>query len=130
MGVDLGQWWSQGRYKAILDTLDRRPAASLLTEAIYTDPDNAQVLLDERQRLKGKHSRWSPRISEFDLHTELLAKQINDFRSLNGAKQWELIPSPETAADVLERLQRERAALDIIAIATPQYADLARGSFA
>lgn len=127
MGVDLGTWWSQGRYRALLDMIDRRPSASLLSEAIYTDPDNAAVLLAERQRLKNRHSRWTPRISEFDLHAELVAKLVNDVRTLLGnARTWELIPGPETAADVLERLQKERAALELIAIATPQYVDLAR----
>lgn len=131
MGVDLGQWWTQGRFRALLEMIDRRPSASLLSEAIYTDPDNAEVLLAERLRLKGKHSRWTPRISEFDLQAELTAKLINDFRSLIGnARAWDLIPGPETAADVLERLQKERSALELIAIATPKYADLARGGAA
>lgn len=128
MGVDLGSWWSQGRFRALLEMIDRRPAASLLSEAIYTDPDNAEFLLEERQRLKKKSRRWAPRISDFDIHAEMLMAIANDVRSALGAKQWDLFPSPETAADVLERIKREKDAADIIAIATPKYADLMRDS--
>lgn len=127
MGVDLGLWWSQGRYRALLDMLDQRPSASRLSEAIYTDPSNAQVLLDERRRMSKRHRRWSPRISEYNLQAELTAMLINDVRSIFGnARQWELVPGPESAADALERHEQELDALAIIAVATPQYADAVR----
>lgn len=123
MGVDLGQWWRAGRYRALLDMIDQRPSASRLSEAIYTDPSNAQFLLDERNRVS--HRRWAPRISEFDVHAQLLKMLVNDVRSLlAGAGPADLVGNPETAADALLQQQREAQALEIISAATPQYAHL------
>lgn len=131
MGVDLGTWWSQGRWRALLEMIDQRPATSRLSEAIYTDPDNAAQLLEQRDAQRGGGRPWAPSMREFTPEVQMLRILINDVRAaLSDGRSTNLIGVPETAADRLEQRLRELAALDIIAQATPWYADAMRAALA
>jgi len=89
-GTDLSLLWRQRRFRALLDLIDQLPSASRLNEAILNDPEQAQLIAEDRERQlqeQGEQARkpWSPRLSEYDLHANLLRDLIQSVLGLRAA---------------------------------------------
>lgn len=104
--MDLAEWVAARRYPALLDLIEQLPARSRLWEAQANDPAVAAELaqLDTH----GPDTQWSPRLSEWDVQAELLARlesRIGDLIqvtiSAHGGKppDFEAFPRPRTAMD-------------------------------
>lgn len=117
--MDLGQWWRQGRYRALLETIDELPEPNRITEAELNDPDAALAIV--QARLKQPDTPWHPPARDMSLTNFLLLRLNNAVASMNGAPDSELLPLPRTEIDRVEDQLRHAEALSIIALATPQY---------
>lgn len=91
-GVDLRQWWRERRFRALLELIDQLPGASRLNEAIQNDPEQAEIIalhIEEQKRKAAEtgaeQSPWSPRVSEYDLHANLLRDLIQATLGLRAA---------------------------------------------
>lgn len=89
--MDLAAWWRARRWVGLLELLDMLPEASLLNEAIHNDPEQAQIIaehIEEQKRAAeaaGEHRPWSPRLSQYDLHANLLRDLIQATLGLRAA---------------------------------------------
>ena len=117
--MDLGQWWQQGRYRALLDTLDELPEPNRITEAQLNDPEVAPAIL--RARLAKPDAPWHPPARDMSLTNFLLLRLNNAVASMAGAEDGDMLPLPITEVDREEDRLRHAEALSIIALATPQY---------
>ncbi|KUM34533.1 hypothetical protein AR689_10340 [Arthrobacter sp. EpRS71] len=77
-GVDLAEWYANGRWVALLDFIDGLPSACRLNEAIVNDKEYAAHIASQ-PKPKGE---WAPRVSEFDLNAHLLREILHAVKSL------------------------------------------------
>ena len=108
-GVDLAEWYAQGRWVGLLDLIDGLPGASRLNEAIVNDEEYAAHIA----RMPKPDSDWAPRVAEFDLHAHLMREILHALKGLKqvtvaaaGGKPGEVKPFPGP------RTQIERALAD------------------
>lgn len=77
-GVDLAEWYANGRWVALLDLIDGLPSACRLNEAIVNDEESAAQIA----AMPKTDSEWTPRVSEFDLNAHILRELLQAVRSL------------------------------------------------
>lgn len=79
-GVDLAEWYANGRWVGLLDLIDGLPSACRLNEAIVNDKEYAAHIAS----LPKSPNEWAPRVAEFDLNAHLLREILH---ALKGLKQ-------------------------------------------
>lgn len=104
-GVDLAEWYANGRWVALLDLIDGLPSACRLNEAIVNDKDYAAHIAS----LPKSEDEWAPRVAEFDLNAHILREILHALKSLKqvtvaaaGTKPGEEKPFPAPRTE-LER---------------------------
>lgn len=111
--MDLAEWYSAGRWVALLELIDMLPTACRLNEAIMNDPETAQELA----ALPDPDEPWSPRVSEYDLQARMNRQAVDHLavisqlllKSIGGKPtQPKPFPAPRTELDrAKEALERE-----------------------
>lgn len=79
-GVDLAEWYANGRWVALLDLIDGLPSACRFNEAIVNDKEYAAQIA----AMPKSDSEWTPRVAEFDLNAHILREILH---ALKGLKQ-------------------------------------------
>lgn len=115
-GVDLAEWYAQGRWVGLLDLIDGLPGASRLNEAIVNDKEYAAHLA----AMPKPENEWAPRVAEFDLHAHLQREILHAIKSLkqatvavNGVRPSEEKPFPGPRTEIeraIEDADRQWAA--------------------
>lgn len=102
-GVDLAEWYAQGRWVALLDLIDGLPGASRLNEAIVNDKEYAAHIAS----LPKSDTEWAPRVAEFDLTAHLLREVLHELKALKqvslaaaGGKPGEVKPFPGPRTEI------------------------------
>lgn len=118
--MDLGRWWRDRRWAALLEYIDQLPATSRLNEAIHNDPDQAVMLADRPE----PPDPWAPALRDWSLTNAMLGRLIEAAEAtaalLSGAEQSPRpFPTPVTAVDRIAEQRSQERQLSIIALATP-----------
>lgn len=102
-GVDLAEWYAQGRWVGLLDLIDGLPGASRLNEAIVNDKEYAAQLAS----MPRPDGEWAPRVAEFDLHAHLQREILHALKGLKqvtvaaaGGKPGEVKPFPGPRTEI------------------------------
>lgn len=102
--MDLREWLTPDRGKALLDLIDQCPTACRWREAYFQDEDAAweRVEAEENGLIeRAEAQKWRPRLAEYDLDAELLS-QIRDvlggIATTLGSK-YKPPPGPQNAYD-------------------------------
>lgn len=118
--MDLAAWWQARRWPALLELIDQLPSSSRLNEAIQNDPDQAALIafartFREADQDEEEEEPWAPRVSEYDLHAQLLAnltETVGAVLTVLTGKTVPGLPSPRTEvqrmAEELDRLHDQR----------------------
>lgn len=112
----------------MLELIDQLPSASRLNEAIVNDPEAAEAIARERERVpEEEREPWAPAVREYDLHAQLLRDTVQALMgvqaaviaSAGGKPKQVTYPGPRTEIDrAVARINRKWAE-SIINIFTP-----------
>ncbi|GAA4923477.1 hypothetical protein [Nesterenkonia rhizosphaerae] len=106
--MDLGLWWKNRRWKALLELIEQLPNSSRTWEARLNDEEEAELILDsieKREAEEGPQPQNVIAVREYDRNAmqledvkQLLSSLINTVRSAIGAKP---VPHQRLKAETL-----------------------------
>ncbi|MDS2172525.1 hypothetical protein [Nesterenkonia sp. CL21] len=115
--MDLGLWWSQGRWRPLLELIEKIPQASLLWEARLNDPVEAAKILDQIEHDEatnpGRSQKPRVAIREHDRQSQQMEKLTAAVMSLTNTVRKALKAQPikyeaDQPETLLEQLRWER----------------------
>lgn len=127
-GVDLAEWWTDRRWRGLLELIDMLPTASLTREAVVNDPEAAQYMAEARWAAENSDEQgepWAPRVAEWDLHAALLRDLIQTVTALQETvysgfarrkpPASQRYPYPRTEVDRIYEAMNRQWAVDLLA---------------
>ena len=123
--VDLGTWWRDRRWMALLELIEQMPTACRWREALSQDAEHAQAQLDHEAALADDPDAsqpaelvWAPPWREYDLAALQMREVINLLQMIgqglgviSGGSEF---PGPATALDKIRDEQQFSLAALII----------------
>jgi len=120
--VDLDEWYSAGRWVALIEFIDMLPGACRLNEAILKDPEQAEIMA--QQPKPETDEEWAPRLAEFKLEHHMLRDIISELKRIGQISATQLtgkaqpvekpFPLPRTAIDAAITAHERQWAEDFI----------------
>lgn len=121
--MDLDEWYSAGRWVALIEFIDMLPGACRLNEAIVNDPEQAEFMA--RRPKPETAEEWAPRVAEFQLIHHMMRDAISELKRIGQVSTAQLtgkpqpvekpFPLPRTAVDAAIAAHEREWAEDFVA---------------